>query len=165
VIQEDGSLRIYASACIEEHGYKSRGTGSILAYRLRRDGFVYLESKNPPGRIGTRALYWRGGEAELNAECLDGGRVRAQVTEIGGKPLEGYRFDDCVPLARDDTAWTPTWKSNKTLRQQAGKLLRLEVELADARLYAVRGDFVPLVAGQAWRFRDEGLVPGPRPGF
>ena len=53
----------------------------------------------------------------------------------------------------------------RALRQQAGKLLRLEVELANTRLYAMRGNFVPLVAGQAWRFRDEGLVPEPRPGF
>jgi hypothetical protein len=165
VIKEDGSLWIYASACTEEHGYKSRGTGSILTYRLRRDGFVYLQGGEPAGRIGTRALYWRGGEAELNTQCFDGGAVRAQVTDIDGKPLDGYRFDDCMPLAGDDTAWTPTWRSDKTLRQQAGRLLRLEVELADARLYAVRGNFEPLVAGQAWRFRDEGLVPELRPGF
>jgi hypothetical protein len=165
VVKEDGSLWIYASACTEEHGYKSPGTGSILTYRLRRDGFVYLQGGKPAGRIGSRALYWRGGEAELNAQCPGGGAVRAQVTDIDGKPLEGYGFDDCVPLAGDDTAWTPTWKSDKTLRQQAGRLLRLEVELADARLYAVRGDFEPLVAGQAWRFRDEGLVPELRLGF
>ncbi len=165
VIKEDGSLWIYASACTKEHGYAGKDTGSILAYRLRRDGFVYLEGKDPPGRIGTRALYWRGGEAELNAECLGDGRVRTQVTEIDGKPLDGYRFDQCVPLTGDDTAWTPAWKSGKTLGQLAGKLLRLEVELAAARLYALHGDFVPLVAGEARRFRDEGLVPKPRPGF
>ncbi len=165
VIEDDGSLRIYASACTEEHGYKSRGTGSILAYRLRRDGFVYLEGNNPPGKIGTRALYWRGGEAELNAQCLGNGQVRVQATDINGKPLPGYGFNDCMPLTGDDTAWTPTWKSGKTLGQQPGKLLRLEVELTNSRLYAVRGDFVPLVAGEAWRFRDEGLIPQPRPGF
>ena len=55
--------------------------------------------------------------------------------------------------------------SNSSDLQQAGKLLRLEVELANARLYAVHGNFVPLVAGQAWRFRDEGVVPESRPGF
>jgi len=132
---------------------------------LRRDEFVYLQGEDPAGRIGTRSLYWRGGEAELNAECLDAGQVRAQATDIDGKPLDGYRFEDCVPLTGDNTAWTPTWKSGKSLSQQSGKLLRLEVELTAARLYAMRGDFVPLIAGEAWRYRDEGLVPEPRPGF
>ena len=165
VVKEDGSLWIYASACTEEHGYKSKGTGCILTYQLRRDGFVYLHSTAKPGRIGTRALYWCGGEAELNLQCLAGGKALVQVTDAKGKPLDGYRFSDCLPLTGDDTAWRPQWKSGKTLAQQANKLVRLEVEFADARLYALRGDFVPLVAGQAWRFEEEGLVPKERPGF
>lgn len=165
VIKEDGSIWIYASICTEEHGYKSKGTGRIVAYRLRRDGFIYLEGGKPAGVIGTRALYWREGEAELNAQCFDGGQVRFQVTDIQGEPLEGYRFEDCIPLVGDNTTWIPMWKSNRGLHQQVGKLLRLEIKLENARLYAIRGNFVPLVAGQAYRFRDEGLVPEVRPGF
>jgi hypothetical protein len=48
------------------------------------------------------------------------------VTDIQGKPLDGYRFGESVPLAGDETAWTPTWKSGRLLHQQTDKLLRLE---------------------------------------
>ena len=176
VPQEDGSLRLYASACTLEHGNVQAGdAGSLLAYSMRRDGFMYLESTGGRGTVGARALYWRGGEAQLNVQA-QGGEVRAQLCDAGRNlgdaplrsvtsPLEGYTFDDCEPFSGDDTAWTPTWKSGKTLSQMAGQALRLEVRLDSSRLYAVRGDFVQMLGRQRMMFQRDGTVPEPRPGF
>ena len=164
VRKDKGDLWIYASACTLEHGYNPYGSGSILAYRLRRDGFVYLESTGGVGVVGTRAVYWQGGELELNVQA-QGGHVRAQVTDIAGEPLDGFSFDDCVPFSGDDTAWAPTWQDGRRLAAHANSLLRIEVELKSARLYAIRGDFVHALGGQCWRLRDDGLKPEPRPGF
>ena len=56
VPQEDGSLWFYASACTMEHGNLPAGdTGSLVAYSMRRDGFIYLESTGGRGTVGTRA--------------------------------------------------------------------------------------------------------------
>ena len=174
--KEDGSLWFYASACTMEHGNVPAGdAGSITAYSMRRDGFVYLESTGGRGTIGTRAMYWGGGEAQLNVQA-QGGEVRAQVCDQGRMvgqnptrsatdPLEGYTFDDCEPFSGDDTAWTPTWKNGKTLSQMAGQALRLEVQLDSSRLYAIRGDFVPMLGRQRGAFERDGEVPEPRPGF
>lgn len=174
--KEDGSLWFYASACTLEHGNVPEGdTGSLIAYSLRRDGFTYLDSTGGRGTIGARALYWRGGEVQLNVQG-QGGQVRVQVCDTGRvvgqnptrsatSPLEGYTFEDCEPFSGDDVAWTPTWKSGKTLSQMAGKALRLEVQLDSSRLYAIRGDFVQMLGKQRGLFERDGTVPEPRAGF
>ena len=173
--QEDGSLRIYASACTMEHGNTPEGdTGSIIAYSLRRDGFVYMESTGGNGVVGTRQIYWRGGEAQLNVQS-QGGDVRVQVTDIPRRlaftayppvtPLDGYSFDDCEPFSGDDTAWTPTWKGGKTLADLSGQAIRLDVQLNSARLYAIRGDFVQMSNRQHRTFSADGVVPEPRSGL
>jgi len=162
--REDGSLLIYASACTHEHGYIPPGSGSLLAYQLRRDGFVYLESSGGVGTIGTRALYWRGGEAALNIQS-QGGEARVQVTDPTGASLEGYSFGDCEPFSGDDTAWQPVWKDDKTLQALSSTAIRLEVELKSARLFAMRGNFVPLIGRQYREFKEKGIVPKARIGF
>ena len=173
--KEDGSLWFYASACTLEHGNVPAGdTGSLIAYSLRRDGFMYLESTGGNGTIGTRALYWRGGEAQLNVQG-QGGDVRVQVTDSLVRtgpgpspkvtPLEGYSFADCEPFSGDDTAWIPTWKNGKTLDALSGTAVRLEVQLNSARLYAIRGDFVQMQGRQGRAFSQDNVIPEPRPGF
>jgi hypothetical protein len=160
----DGSLWIYASAGTHEHAIIPPGSGSILTYRLRRDGFVYLESANGTGTVGTVALLWKGGQLEVNAQSPNG-RVRVRVTDPKGEPLAGYDFGDCEPLTGDETAWQPKWKNGKTMGMLGTRTLRLEIELTSARLYALRGRFTPLVAGEEWRFNEDGTMPRERPGF
>lgn len=160
----DGSLWIYASAGTHEHAIIPPGSGSILTYKLRRDGFVYLESANGMGTVGTVALLWKGGELEVNAQSPNG-RVRVRVTDPKGEPLSGYDFGDCEPLTGDETAWQPKWKNGKTMGLLGTRTLRLEIELTSARLYALRGRFTPLVAGEVWRFNEDGTLPRERPGF
>ena len=164
IVDGDGSLLIYASACTHEHAHKPPDSGSILAYRLRRDGFVFLESGGGIGVLGTRALYWCRGELELNVQS-QGGYARAQITDHEGVPLGGYKFEECETFTGDNTAWKPAWKGGKTLTTLANKTIRVEVELGSARIYAIRGDFVPLSAGDARQFERHGVVPKRRPGF
>ena len=150
-------------------------TGSIIAYSMRRDGFVYLESAGGSGVVGTRALYLRGGEVEFNVQS-QGGYVRAQVCDTGRRtgenpsryatsPLPGYTFDECEPFSGDDTAWTPRWKDGKSLADLAGQAVRLEVRLNSARLYAIRGDIIPISTRQHRAFTSDGVAPQRRIGF
>ena len=91
--------------------------------------------------------------------------MRVQVTDHLGKPLQGFQFDDCVPLAGDQTAWTPKWRSGNTLARQAQRPVRIEVELRNARLYALRGNFVPMTGAETYRLLGDKQVPEIRPGF
>jgi hypothetical protein len=156
--KDDGSLWIYASACTREHGYIPPGSGTLVAYRLRRDGFVYLESSGGTGTVGTRALRWGGEEVSLNVQG-QGGEVRAQATDAAGVPLKGYTFQNCDPFSGDQTDWVPAWKDGMKLQAQSGKVIRIEVQLQSSRLYAIRGDFVPLIGAQVGRFTNLGVLP------
>lgn len=186
---ELGEMWIYASAGTWEHGPVPRGSGSIVAYRLRKDGFAYLQSGNGRGRVATKPVYWRSGELRLNLQSsgfrgvkpsssfgvsapsalypggylLHGARV--QINDYRGNPLEGYTFGDCRPFGGDSMAWKPVWKSGRKLASLKGQVVQIEIELNNTRLYAVRGDF-QVLCPQAWRdFTERGQVPRPVPGL
>ncbi|MBO9604469.1 MAG: hypothetical protein J7639_00885 [Paenibacillaceae bacterium] len=159
---EDGSLLLYASASTHEHAMP--GATSIVTYALRRDGFAYLRSSGGAGTVGTKPLLYRGGDIELNVQS-QGGYAKAQLTDWSGRPLEGYTFDDCVPFSGDDSAWKPQWQGGKRVDELAGQAIRVEVELLNARLYAIRGEIASMYAGQCWRYVHEGIEPLPRSGF
>ncbi|MCY3777455.1 MAG: hypothetical protein OXH11_15895 [Candidatus Aminicenantes bacterium] len=163
-VMADGSLLIYASACTHEHGVPPAGSGSIVVYRLRRDGFCFLESGGGPGLVGIRPVYWNGGEVDLNV-ASQGGRVRAQVTDQMGTPMEGYGFDVCQPFSGDDAAWTPHWKDGRKMAALCNCFLRLEIELDSARLYAIRGDYVKAMPRDIARHREYGDLPEPGIGW
>ncbi|MCF7853964.1 MAG: hypothetical protein K9N51_04130 [Candidatus Pacebacteria bacterium] len=164
VIAEDGDIDLYASACTCQHGRIPQGSGSIAAYRLRRDGWVYLESRAGVGLVGTRSVFWEGGELEINVACPDG-EARVQITQPDGTPIEGFVFADCIPCSEDAYKWMPQWREDRCMNELKNCCLRIEIQLNNGRLYAIRGDFLPLVAGQVWRYEEDGVRPQPRPGF
>jgi len=47
----------------------------------------------------------------------------------------------------------------------AGRLMRLEEHMYNGRIYAIRGNFLSLVASEAWRFEHCHEQPRVRPGF
>jgi hypothetical protein len=236
---DDRWLWIYSSVSRREHADIPLGEGAIATYRLRRDGFVFLESLNGPGTVGTVTLAWHSGEPALNVLAPEG-EVRVQVTDPEGHPLPGYTFADCLPFTGDAIAWHPTWRtsssqnansqnvasqksvtsqsvdsknlnlqsvgsqnagsqsvdsqnvdsqnmasqppgslntgSQSAASQSAGsqshglvalapRPLRLEIQLRSARLYALRGHFTPLTAGEYWRLTHQSLPPTNTPGF
>ena len=178
LVDDDDQIRIYSSSSSLEHGYhihdhigrkrvigpgEGKDKGAILMHRLRLDGFFYLQSNAGPGMLGTVPLLWRGGEVSLNVQS--GHEVRVQVTDIEGKPFEGYRFADCDPFKGNQLFWTPGWKGGRGLKEFTKKAIRLEVELNNARIYAMRGDFTALASGEARVFLATGKEPVHRPGF
>ncbi|MCG3148727.1 MAG: hypothetical protein PCFJNLEI_02172 [Verrucomicrobiae bacterium] len=158
----DGTLRFYASTSRHEHSHCPPDDGYIVSYELRRDGFVYLESDGGTGIVGTRPLFWLGGEVELNIQA-PAGWVRVQVTDPRGQPLPGYTFSDSEVLHADRPAWTPTWKDGKTLAALADKMIRIEIQLENARLYALRGDYVECRLSDLIRLEKSGIRPTREP--
>gem|GEM_PF-4718175 len=81
---------------------------------------------------------------------------RAQVTDQVGTPLEGFTFEDYKPFSGDDTAWSPEWRSGKKIGSLKGQFIRIEIELNSARLYAIRGKYVEIMAMAIARHREYG---------
>jgi hypothetical protein len=160
----DGSLRAYGACSASQHGICPPDDGHIVMYELRRDGFVGLEAGAATGFLSTRALFWRGGEPTLNLDA-GRGRARVRVVQARGQPLAGYSFEDCEALERDATEWTPRWRDGKTLSALANRMIRLEIELNNATLFGLRGDFVLVRLGGLERWEKENVAPIARPGF
>ena len=168
IVDDEQTIRIYSSSSKLEHGYHiehghwEKDLGALLMHKLRLDGFMYLESAGGPGILGTRPLFWRGGELCLNVQS--GQEVRVQVTDVEGQTIEGYSFDDCEPFSGDALFWEPRWGNGVRLAALGKQLLRLEISLENARIYAIRGDFVPLASREVRRFLETGEEPIPCPG-
>jgi len=68
--------------------------------------------------------------------------------------VEGFTFDDCLPLTRGDAVQFPLrWKSGK-LQEVLGRIVRLEMEMRHARLFAIRGKMHFIDAQDKWMIED-----------
>ncbi|MAE66783.1 MAG: hypothetical protein CMJ18_21145 [Phycisphaeraceae bacterium] len=102
---------------------------------LRKDGFAYLRSIGV-GRVGLKGMHPARGDLNINF-LAPRGHVRVQACDIDFKPLDGFAFDDCISLEGDELHAPVRWK-NKTPDDLIGQVVRLEFELFQAQLYAVR---------------------------
>ena len=164
VVTEDHKIRIYSSASKGEHaqliGRPDLGEGAILLHELRLDGFSYFEPPGGPGSFTTRVFYFHGEKLSLNVQAPNG-EVRVQITENDGQPCEGYTFEDCLPFKGDDLFWEPKWRNGATVSAFSGKAVRLEVQLYNGRIYAIRGDFDVIHAGEYKQLTEHGNRPKP----
>ena len=104
---------------------------------LRKDGFVFLRSIGT-GRFGMKGMRPARGDLNINFKAPYG-RVRVQASDLHFNPLEGFTFDDCVPLQGDELHAPVRWK-DKTSQDlvDMGQSCRLEFEMFEANIYAVR---------------------------
>ena len=77
----------------------------------------------------------------------------------------GIYVDECKLFGGDSTSWRPTWTSGRKLSALKGRAIQVAIELNNARLYALRGDFQTLCPQELITFGDTGEEPDPRPGF
>ena len=159
---DDRVIRIYSSASESEHAEllaePERGEGRLLLHELRLDGFVYLEPPGGPGSLTTRTLHLRGDRLTINVQAPHG-RIRVQVTGPDSRPLDGYGYDDCAGFTGDSQAWEPVWRGGRTIGALKDQVIRLEVELSNGRLFALRGDLHPAVPIAVRDWQETGSAP------
>jgi hypothetical protein len=115
-----------------EGGYFDR----LLRLSQRLDGFVALASGAGKGTAVTRPLIFAGNGLRLNA--ISKGSIRVGVLDQAGKSVEGFALEDCEPIKGDKLEHEVRWKAGPALGTLEGKVVRLQFELVDARLYAFR---------------------------
>ncbi len=142
----EDEVRIYSNAGFSAHGtevpdqYRKKAKGTIM-HRLRRDGFMYIRTKGYWGEFTTRPFAVFGAEFTMNAEALTG-EVQFELRDTMNESLEGYTFDDCIPLKFDDAQKHPLkWKNKKSLKEFIGGQVRLHIRFYNARIYSFRGDY------------------------
>ena len=168
--REDGNISLYASASEQEHGNFQAGTGKILIYNLRCDGFISLCSENTKkeSMVTTREKIWHSGEAHIN--------IKAQKATLGvyisdesdlvdgnvlgiSKPIEGYTHEDCIPFSGDSTDWVPQFKSGKKIDELKGKTLVFELKFCDGEVFSFSGEYTDAFNTQAAIYRKYGKLP------
>jgi hypothetical protein len=110
--------------------FEERQVGLV---KMKRDRYVAREAGAEAGRLVTPPVILAAERMSLNFEPATGGEARVQVTEADGKPIEGFRFEDCRPLTADAVAAPVEWK--RSLGELKGKPVRLEFSFQLARLY------------------------------
>ena len=160
LVETDDELRIYSGAGKVLHGMSGRTRNSrqrelfgITQHVLRKDGFMYLEPKGDRGEFLSKPLALVDDNLTVNAEATFG-EAKFQLTDLESRPIEGFTFADSMGLHEADSVAYPLKWRGGDLRDLRNKVVRLEAELRNARLYAVRGKFHFLDAQDRWMLED-----------
>jgi hypothetical protein len=119
----------------ETYGMEDRRKRGLGLATLRKDGFASLDAGAKAGTLTTRILKNPGAALAVNYKT-SGGWLKVEVLDPDGKPVPGYRLDDCLPLSGDSTNQAVAWKEHTELPRRP---LRLRFEMQNASLYSFTG--------------------------
>ncbi len=113
-----------------------RGPASRLRrFTFRIDGFVSVRAVKG-GMLLTRPLQFSGERLVLNFRTGRDGTLRAGFEAEDGRPVEGYRIEDCAAMRGDAIARTVVWSRGASVAALAGKAVRLRLELRNADVFS-----------------------------
>jgi hypothetical protein len=119
---------------------QAQGHYTLSRVTLRKDGFTCVEAAYDGGKFTTPPLRFSGEALFLNLETSAMGLARVEIQDADGKPVPGYRLDQCDRIHTvNATSHRVQWRGSSQLGPLAGKPIRLQFELQfGIRLYAFR---------------------------
>ena len=168
IVETEDEIRIYSESNRGAHGrerseqrqHSNESLASLMLHRLRKDGWMYLESRGDWGRIQTKPFVIFKPEIKINANASYG-EIRFQLTNEKSEPLEGFRFDDCQSFKGiDRIAHSLRWTGD--LKSLLNQPLRLEVEFRQANIYSLEMSHHFLDAQDLWLLKAGKQVPSLR---
>ena len=126
-------LSLYAS-----EGAWTGDSNAMRRYTLRLDGFVSVNAGWKGGELATRPLRFKGNRLRINFATSSAGSIRVEIQDANGKPLSGFKLNDCPDVFGDEIERTVEWKGGSDVSKLAGQTVRLRFFLKDADLYALR---------------------------
>jgi len=130
--------------------------GNIIRLTQRLDGFVSLDADEQPGVIITRPFVFEGEKLTLNVDAGKGS-VKVGILNLPGRQISaygitlsddqeaktevtGFRVGDCDLITADSVRHVVTWKGISDVGNLAGQVIRLRIEMQNAKLYAFKFD-------------------------
>jgi len=107
-------------------------------YSLRIDGFVSVNAPLDTGMFTTKLLTFQGKELEINYSTSAAGEMRVEIQDADGTAIPGFSRDDCEPIYGDHIARVVTWKNGSDVSSLAGTPIRIQFEMSDADLFALK---------------------------
>ena len=169
IVETDDEVLIFSEGHRGEHGRErseqrinDHPLTAMVVHRLRKDGWMYLRSGGDWARFKTKPLTLFKPGIHLNVS-VPYGEVRFQVCDEKSVPIEGFTFDDCVPIRGMDSLSLPLeWKGDPDESTLTGRLVRLEIQFRNAHLYSIDMAHHFLDAQDKWLLEDGMPVPAKR---
>jgi len=117
-----------------ENSWKT--TCLLRRFTLRIDGFVSVQAPLKGGEFVTKPITFQGNKLEMNFSTSAAGSLRVEIQDASGKPIEGFKLEDCPEIFGDNLARVVHWKGGTDVSQLAGHQVRLRFFLKDADLYS-----------------------------
>jgi hypothetical protein len=152
-VRQQGQLWFYYTGRSSAHGARYPvNHGSIGLALLRIDGFASLQAGERWGEVVTKPMIWPAADLHLNVDPrrdlaahpgFCSGELRVEIRDECDRPVVGFTSDECVPftgntVAADNAACPVIWANNRSVRELAGRTIRLAFRLRDAHLYSFR---------------------------
>jgi hypothetical protein len=119
-------------------GEKDVGTRcGIGMASMKPDRFVGLTSGPQPGQILTRPFWTETPEFYVNAVTRNGGYLKAEITELDGKPVPGFGLQESEPFAGDALGHRLSWRGRPNPEALAHRQIRLRVRGRQATVYSL----------------------------
>lgn len=109
---------------------------------LRIDGFISIHAGAEEGEFITKPLTFQGSQLEINESTSAAGRIRVEIQEADGEPIEGYTLDDSETIYGDRISHVVCWGAEQAksgdISRLAGLAIRLRFVMQEADLYSLR---------------------------
>ena len=129
----DKEYSVYAT-----EAYYTGSDSRVRRFTYRTDGFVSLHASSDGGQLLTKPIVFEGDQLAINFRTSPKGKVRVEVQDGKGEPIEHFALADCEPIQGDAIEHIVTWGDGPDLRKLAGQPIRLRFVLADADVYSLR---------------------------
>ena len=113
-------------------------TAYLERMTLRLDGFASLNAGYDEGQMITKTLDFTGNKLELNYSTSAAGRIKVEMLDESGTPIEGYGIDDCDGLIGDEISGHVSWNGSTDLSKISGQPVRVRFVMNDADIYSLR---------------------------
>jgi hypothetical protein len=134
VVPVSDEIYVYYAGYRWGHKYRRSVDRQVGLVKLLRDRYVAREAGERAGTMMTRPLTLNADSLMLNVDASRG-EARVQVCDAEERPLPGFAFTDCRPIAEDSLAAALSWK--RPLRELRGRTVRLQFLLRESRLFAL----------------------------
>jgi len=136
LVQLPGSDREYSVYATE--AYYTGPDSRVRRFTYRVDGFVSVHAPADGGQLVTKPLRFAGTKLTINAATAAGGRIRVEIQDAAGQPIDGLSLEDCHAFCGDAIEHTVSWTGGTKLDTLVSKSIRLRFELQDADLYSMQ---------------------------
>ncbi|MFN0167585.1 MAG: hypothetical protein ACKV22_14240 [Bryobacteraceae bacterium] len=114
----------------------------IRRMSLRPDGFISVNAPYKGGEFATLPFVWKGRALALNHATSVIGSIRVEIQDAAGRPIPGYRLEECDEIYGDEVSRAVTWRRghNEIMTADRKESLYPASEIG----FALRGQLVRL---------------------